>query len=232
MIIFIILFFLIMENSSKYSNFVLYSFWRSSATWRVRIALNFKKVKYEIKIISLFKGENLTEEFQKKNPIKRVPVLQFTDENGKEEYLMESLGIVEFLEELYPENSLLSKDPVERAKIRAICDEIACNIQPLQNLPVLEQVGQLGSDKDEWAREWIKKGLTAIESLVEKTKGKFCFGDRVTLADIFLIPQLYNARRFKLDVSQYPLLLDIEKNASQLEEFIQADANNQIDAEK
>jgi maleylacetoacetate isomerase len=222
-----------MESLLKYKNFNLYSYWRSSCSWRVRIALNHKGIEYKTTAIHLVKegGQQLKDDFAKLNPMQRVPALEF-EADGKHQVLVESMAICEFLEEVFPEKSLLPKDSVLRGKARAICSEIASGIQPLQNLSVLNHVEKLGFNKSEWAKEYITKGLTALEKLVEETKGKYCVGDEVTLADAFLVPQLYNARRFNVDVAAFPNIQEIEKNLSEVEAFISAHPDKQPDAEK
>lgn len=225
-----------MDSKPNYGNFTLYSYWRSSCSWRVRITLNMKNVKYTYKPVHLVKngGEHLSEEFTKLNPAQRVPLLTFENFETKQVHsIAESAAICEFLEEQYPLPSLLSKDPFQRAKIRQIYNEIQCNIQPIQNLCVLQKVeADFKADKNEWANYWIKTGLTEVESLVQSSRGKYCVGDSVSFADIFLIPQLYNARRFKVDLSELKNLLEIEKNVSEIEEFKAALPDNQPDAEK
>ena len=218
---------------SIYKNIKLYSYWRSSCSWRVRIVLNIKNIQYKITPVHLVKngGEQFNQEFTKINPIQRVPVLEL-EHNSQIIHLVESTAICEFLEEIYPETPLLPSDPVSRAVVRSICSEIASNIQPIQNLSVLNKVETLGANKSEWAVYWMTKGLDALEIIISKTKGKYCFGDNITLADAFLIPQLYNARRFKVDVSKYISILEVEKNLNEIEAFKLAHADNQPDTEK
>lgn len=226
------------SSATKYTNLVLYSYFRSSSSWRVRIAMNLKNIKYEIKPTHLVKGENKTDDFGKINPIKKIPLLQFEviDENSQKsrtDYIPESMAICEFLEEAFPESEvkLLPQDLLLRAKVRAFCSQIACNIQPIQNLPVLNRVQELGVDKKEWAQEWISKGLDTVEIMLGMTKGKYCFGDTLTLADAFLVPQLFNARRFGVDMKSYVNILEVESNLNSLEAFKAAQPENQIDFE-
>lgn len=224
------------SNSLKITNLVLYTYWRSSSSWRVRIALNLKNISHELKPTHLVKGEHKTDEFKKMSIIAKIPVLQFDLEKNdeiKRNYLPESMAICEFLEEAYPQTQkLFPDDLVVRAKVRAFCSEIACNIQPIQNMPVLNRIAEIGSDKSEWAKEWIGKGLDIVEKMVGETKGKYIFGDSITLADAFLIPQLYNARRFNVDMSNYTNILEVEKNLNVEEAFIKAHPDNQPDFEK
>jgi maleylacetoacetate isomerase len=216
----------------KYFNFVLYSYWRSSCSWRVRIVMNMKNINYEIKPVHLVKGEQKSEEFEKLNPTKRVPLLQF--HLGEKENVIsipESSAICEFLEETFPEIPLLPSDPIARAKVRAICCEIACNIQPIQNLSVINRIQEIGGNKMDWAKEWISKGLDEVEKLLIQTRGKYSYGDEVTMADAFLIPQLYNARRFAVEMNNYSNILEIEKNLSSIEAFKLAAPESQPDFE-
>lgn len=217
-------------NSYNFSNFVLYSYWRSSSSWRVRIALNLKNIPYQVHPVHLLKAEHNTIEFSEKNPIQKIPVLEFTSQDNQKNYLAESLAICEFLEEI-SDFKLLPQDIVQRAKVRAFCSEIACNIQPIQNLPVLNRIQEIGSNKMDWAKEWITKGFESVEKLLSSSKGKYSFGDELSLADAFLIPQIYNARRFGVEMVKFPNIVEIEKNLSTLEAFIQAHPDNQPDFE-
>lgn len=222
-----------MEKAKNLSNMVLYAYWRSSCSWRVRIVLNLKNIKYEIKPINLLKGEQRSAEYSEINSFKKVPSLVFDKyENGEttKVVLQESIAICEFLEENYPEVNLLPKDPIGRAQVRALYSHIACNIQPIQNLPVINKIEQLGCNKIEWGKEWINNGLKDLENMVIKSRGKFCYGDQITLADAFLIPQLFNARRFSVDINQFPNLLEIEANIIDVEAFRLAAPENQPDS--
>jgi maleylpyruvate isomerase len=228
--IIIIVSFILMEKVAKCKNLNLYSYWRSSCSWRVRIVLNHKGIDYEYTPVHLIKegGQQFKENFTKLNPMQRVPVLEF-DYEGKKVHLAESMAICEFLEEEYPEKHLLPKDHFLRGKVRAICSEIASGIQPLQNLSVLNRIETLGLNKTEWAKEHITKGLNAVEILVSETKGKYCVGDEISFADAFLKPQLYNARRFDIDLTVYPNLIEVEQNLNSLEAFIEAHPDKQPD---
>lgn len=226
-----------MNTYQRFSNFILYSYWRSSCSWRVRIVLNILKISYEIKPIHLVKGggEQYSEIFKTLNPAQKVPVLEFFDNsNNKKLHISESNAIIEFLIENFPDNdtTLLPKDTIQRARVRILYNHIACNIQPIQNLPVLNKVNEYNVNKAEWAKYWITKGLDSFEELVKETKGTYCVGDNVTLADIYLVPQLYNARRFNVELDKFPNLLEVEANVKNLESFIQASPDNQPDAEK
>ena len=213
----------------------LYSYFRSSASYRVRIALNLKGVPFEYVPVHLTRGggEHLAAPFRKLNPQALVPVL----EDG-EEALAQSLAIIEYLDETRPQPPLLPKAPAARARVRALSLTIACEIHPLNNLKVLNYVTNvLGVGEDArraWYHYWIAEGLRALEARLatERGTGKFCHGDAPTLADCCLVPQLFNARRFKCELSGYPTLLAIEKNCQALEAFQRAAPDRQPDFEK
>jgi maleylacetoacetate isomerase len=222
-----------MESAKTFSNLVLYSYWRSSCSWRIRIVLNLKKINYEIYPINLLKSEQKNEKFAELNPFKKVPAFSFeVEEQGqtKKILLQESSAICEFLEENFSEINVLPKDTIDRAQVRAVCSHIACNIQPIQNLPVLNRIEELGFNKAEWAKEWITKGLKDLDNMVTSCRGKYCFGDKITLADAFLVPQLYNARRFNIEMGQFPNLVEIEANLKEIEAFRLASPENQPDS--
>jgi maleylpyruvate isomerase len=212
----------------------LHNFFRSSASYRVRIALNLKGLDYEYRAVHLRRGggEQFGSEFLALNPHALVPVL----EDGAH-VLTQSLSILEYLEETHPEPALLPKTPVERARVRAIALAIACDVHPLNNLRVLEFLGKLGvgpEARTEWYRHWVDTGLRALETeLVQRpsTSGRFCHGDAPSIADCCLVPQLFNARRFGCDLSPYSTLLAIEANCNALPEFRAAAPDAQADAE-
>lgn len=212
----------------------LYTFFRSSASYRVRIALNLKGLSYEQAPIHLRKGggEQFSAAYKALNPQALVPTLE---DNGK--VLTQSLAIIEYLEEKHPKPALLPGDPADKAIVRGMALIIACEVHPIQNLRVLNHVKSSYNQTDEqvnrWAQHWIDLGLSALEqSIVAQSKGgKFCFGDTPTLADICLVPQLGNARRYGCDLSQYPTILSIEKNCMALSAFANAAPEKQPDAE-
>ena len=212
----------------------LYTFFRSSASYRVRIALNLKGLSYEQAPIHLRKGggEQFSAVYKALNPQALVPTLE---DNGK--VLTQSLAIIEYLEEKHPKPALLPGDPAEKAIVRGMALIIACEVHPIQNLRVLNFIKSSYNQTDEqvnqWAQHWIDLGLSALEqSIVAHSKGgKFCFGDTPTLADICLVPQLGNARRYGCDLSQYPTILSIEKNCMALSAFANAAPEKQPDAE-
>ena len=212
----------------------LYTFFRSSASYRVRIALNLKGLSYEQAPIHLRKGggEQFSAAYKALNPQALVPTLE---DNGK--VLTQSLAIIEYLDEKHPKPALLPSDPADKAIVRGMALIIACEVHPIQNLRVLNHVKSSYNQTDEqvnrWAQHWIDLGLSALEhSIVAQSKGgKFCFGDTPTLADICLVPQLGNARRYGCDLSQYPTILSIEKNCMALSAFANAAPEKQPDAE-
>jgi maleylacetoacetate isomerase len=212
----------------------LYSYFRSSAAYRVRIALNIKGLAYETVPVHLTRrgGEQLAPGYRKLNPQALVPVLQ---DGGR--LLTQSLAIIEYLDEVHPQTPLLPKDPAARARVRALALAVACDLHPLNNLRVLNYLTGpmgLGDDaKQTWYRHWIAEGLGALEASLasDRETGRFCHGDMPGLADCCLVPQLANAYRFKCDVAPYPTLLKIEKNCQALEAFQRAAPDKQPDAD-
>lgn len=217
----------------------LYTYFRSSASFRVRIALNLKGLDVDMVPIHLVKqgGEQLTEQFRRINPEALVPALvDEEDENGSQ-VLTQSLAIMEYLDEMYPEPPLLPAAPLDRAYVRSVALAIACDIHPLNNLRVLRYlVRDLKVDeqaKNAWYRHWCEQGLAALEAKVsaDGRAGKFCFGDTPTLADCCLVPQIFNARRLDCDLSGMPTLLRITENCAKVEAFSMAEPSRQPDAE-
>lgn len=210
---------------------VLHGYFRSTAAWRVRIALNLKGLVAEQSFHHLRRGEQRAEGYVKLNPQGLVPALEL--DGGA--VLTQSLAICEYLDETHPDPPLLPREPVERARIRAFALAIACDIHPVQNLKVLDRLTSLGLDGDArtlWAREVIAEGLAACEALAAKDgDGAFCFGSGPGLADLCLVPQLYNARRFGVDLSPVPRLLAVETACAELPAFKAAAPERQPDAE-
>ena len=210
----------------------LYSYFRSSAAYRVRIALALKGLPYDYAAVHLRKGEQATEVFRAVNAAELVPAL--VDERGT---FIQSLAIIEYLEERYPQPPLLPGTSEARARVRAIALAIACDIHPLDNLRVLRYlvrtVGAKEELKDEWYRHWIDVGLTVLENQLgrDPATGEFCHGDTPTLADCFLVPQLANARRANIPLEAYPTLTRIEARCGALPAFIAAAPERQSDAE-
>ncbi|MBR0716374.1 maleylacetoacetate isomerase [Bradyrhizobium liaoningense] len=208
----------------------LHGYFRSSAAYRVRIALNLKGLAATHLPHHLRKGEQSAPAYIAINPQGLVPAL----ENDAGAILTQSLAIIEWLDETHPAPALLPKDPLWRAKVRAFAQAIACDTHPVQNLKVLSRLRELGLAEDkvqEWAAWVNREGLSACETLVKDGAGPFCFGDAPTLADLCLVPQLGNARRFGVDVSAYPRLLKAEAAAKALPAFIDAAPERQPDAE-
>ena len=212
----------------------LYTFFRSSASFRVRIALNLKGLSYEQVPIHLRRGggEQFTARYKQINPQSLLPTLESEDR-----YLTQSLAIVEYLEEQYPTPPLLPKNAADRALVRSMALVIACEVHPIQNLRVLNYVKKEYNQTDEqvnrWALHWIDLGLASLEQMIgaQTARGNFCFGDTPTLADICLVPQLGNARRFGCDLSRYPDILSIEKVCIAIPAFADAAPEKQPDAE-
>ena len=212
----------------------LYSFFRSSASYRVRIALNLKGFAYEQIPVHLRRGggEQLGAAYKAINPQALVPALE---DHGS--ILTQSLAIIEYLEEKHPNPPLLPADPADRALVRSMAMIIACEVHPIQNLRVLVHVkkefGQTDEQVNRWAQHWIDLGLAALEQMIvgRNNRDKYCFGATPTVADICLVPQLGNARRYGCDLSKYPAILDIEKNCMALAAFADAAPEKQPDAE-
>lgn len=205
----------------------LHNYWRSSCSWRVRIALHHKGLPFEYVPVNLLKGEQREVGYQKLSPWTSVPTLEV---DGR--YFTQSLAIIEFLEERFPQKPLLPRDQFRRAQVRERAELINSGIQPFQNLSTIQQLKALRADDKAFVQHFIAKGMRALEQMLKKTAGQFCVGDDITLADVCLIPQLYGCRRFGVDVSQFPLCLRIEKACEALPAFAAAHADKQIDAVK
>lgn len=200
---------------------VLYSYFRSSCSWRVRIVLAHKGIEYDTKPIHLLNQEQVSDEYKQLNPMGQVPALVVNDRT-----LTQSLSIMEYLEEAYPQKPLLPKDLLLRAKVREVCEIIGSGIQPLQNLSVLQKVGE---GKMEWGHFYINKGFVALEQVLAKSAGKYSVGDEISFADCCLVPQVFNANRFKVDMAAFPTISRVHDALSSLETFKAAHPTNQPD---
>jgi maleylacetoacetate isomerase len=212
----------------------LYTYFRSSAAYRVRIGLNLKGLPYEAIPVHLLKGggEQLQDRYRAVNPAALVPSL---DDGGH--VLTQSLAILEYLDETRPGTPLLPADPLGRARVRALAQTVACDIHPLNNLRVLKYLTntlQVGEEvKNQWYRHWVALGLGSLEAHLGKSPdtGAFCHGDTPTIADCCLVPQVFNAQRFEVDLAPYPTVTAIHQRCSELEAFAAAHPSRQPDAE-
>ncbi|WP_454724022.1 MULTISPECIES: maleylacetoacetate isomerase [Cupriavidus] len=212
----------------------LYSYFRSSASYRVRIALNLKGLPYDYAPVHLLRdgGQQLLPAYRALNPDALVPTLVDDDH-----VLMQSVAMVEYLDETHPEPPLLPGSALDRAYIRAVALEVACEIHPLNNLRVLKYLkhtlGVTEEAKDAWYRHWVELGFEAVNANLARSgkAGRFCFGDTPTLADICLVPQVFNAQRFNIDVSRYAAIAKVFEACMALPAFQQAEPKAQPDAE-
>jgi maleylacetoacetate isomerase len=211
----------------------LYSYWRSSAAYRVRIALNLKRLDHEVVPVHLTEGggQQHTPAFREINPQGLIPVLQHGNR-----IFRQSLAIIEYLDEVFPEPSLIPSLPRERARVLALAQIIACDIHPLCNLRVLQylerEFGVADVERERWCRHWIEEGFAAIESMLadNPSTGTFCEGDEPGLADICLVPQVYNANRWRVDMGRFPVIQRIYETCMHEEAFDKARPENQADA--
>ena len=205
---------------------ILYEYWRSSAAYRVRIALNLKGIDYESRQVDLREGEQRSEDYLSINPQGLVPMLEIDGHR-----LTQSLAIINYLDVRFPNQPLIPVAGADRAHVVAMALTIACDIHPLNNLRVLKYLkNELGHSQDEidgWYRHWISAGLPALESMAESRAGRYLFGDGPTGADVCLVPRLYNARRYDVPLEAYPTLLRAEENANKLEAFAAAHPDRQ-----
>lgn len=211
----------------------LYSYWRSTAAYRVRIALNLKQVDYEIVAVHLVKdgGQQHHDTYQSINPQSLLPALQMPDGT----VLTQSLAIIDYLDATIAENPLYPSDVMLQSQAKAMALSIACDIHPLNNLRVLKYLkGQESwqqSQVDQWYAHWIHEGFGAIEKQLVASAGQYCFADEVSVADICLVAQVYNANRFNVDLSAYPLIRTINDHCLKHQAFIDAMPENQIDCD-
>jgi maleylacetoacetate isomerase len=210
----------------------LYSYWRSTAAYRVRIALNIKQLDCEVVPVHLVKngGEQLMDSYKNINPQSLVP--SFETDDG--DVLTQSLAIIDYLDDTYPEFSLYPTNSIEKTQAKAMALSVACDIHPLNNLRVMKYLKSQDWQKeqvDQWYAHWIHQGFSAIETQLEQSAGQYCFGDDVSVADIFLVAQVYNANRFEVSLENYPFISKINENCLKLKAFIDAMPENQIDCD-
>ena len=209
----------------------LYTYFRSSAAFRVRIALNLKGLKYEPVFVHLAKGEHRAAQFAAVNAQALLPTLELDDGTR----FTQSLAIIEYLDEKHPEPRLIPKDAISRARVRSLALLVACAIHPLNNLRVLQHLkkalGQSQEQIDTWYRYWVADGLAKLEAELAGKAGKFCHGDAPTMADCCLVPQIFNAKRYNSDLAPYPTTLRLFENCMKLEAFDRAQPSKQPDAE-
>jgi maleylpyruvate isomerase len=211
----------------------LHSYWRSSASWRVRLGLHLKGLTFEYVAVHLLQdgGQQHSDAYRALNPLRTVPTLEWTEDDGTARRLSQSLAILEYLEARHPSPSLFPKDVYLQAKARMLAEMVNSGMQPLQNLSVLQRIkSELQADDKAWGAYWNTRGLDALEAVVKPTAGRYCVGDAVSVADICLVPQLYGARRFAVDLTPYPTLLRIEAACNELPAFQAAHPDRQPDA--
>jgi maleylpyruvate isomerase len=209
----------------------LYGYWRSSSAWRVRIGLNLKGLAYDTVPVHLVEdgGQQYGAAHSARNPMHQVPVLAV--QSGEQtHHVVQSMAILALLDTLYPEVPLVPADPFAAAQVRAMAELVNAGIQPVQNLWVLQQIDALGGDRLAWGKAAIIKGFDALEAMAADTAGTYLMGDTVTLADLYLVPQLYNARRFQVELEAYPTLCRVERACEALPAFAAAHPDRQPDA--
>lgn len=212
------------------ADLVLHNYFRSSASYRVRIALNLKNLKYEYRAVHLLKdgGEQHKPEYQRLNPVGLVPTLQ--DGNF---FLSESVAIIDYLDNKYGGHRMFPLEPYQRARVLRFCEVINAGIQPLANLRVTQELEKLlpgrQDIREQWIQTWVGRGLKSLEALVSESCGVYCFGDTITAADAFLVPQVFSAERFKVDMKLYPQLMKITNKCLEHEAFQAAHPSKQPD---
>ena len=214
-------------------NLLLYSYFRSSCAYRVRIALNLKGTPYALVPVHLLKdgGVQHSERYKIVNPSRQVPTLADGDA-----IIGQSMAILEYIEEKFPHPPLLPKSLTERALVRQMCEIVNSGIQPLQNLSVmqfLERESKMVSpeDRQKWIHEWVSRGLQSLEELLQLYSGKYCFGDQITMADCLLVPQIFSSLRFKFDISPFKKCVEVNDRCLKLTDFLKASPERQPDFE-
>jgi maleylpyruvate isomerase len=210
----------------------LYSYWRSSSAWRVRIGLAWKGIPYTYEAVHLLKdgGQQHSDTYRGKNPMGYVPMLEW-EEGGTTRRLTQSMAILDYLEQRFPAPRLLPVDPFLRARSIQLAEMVNSGIQPFQNLSTLGYVKGIGVDDRAWIQHFLPRGLAALEKAVQETAGKYCVGDAPTFAEAYLVPQMYGARRFKIDLAPFPTLVRIDAACEALPAFQAAHPDRQPDAE-
>ena len=208
----------------------LYSYWRSSCSWRVRTSLALKGIEYEYIPVHLVKdgGQQHTDEYKQLNPQELVPTFVHGDIK-----LSQSLAILEYIEEAFSSKGprLLPENAADKARVRMLCELIACDIQPVQNLKILLRIAEMGGDKMAWGKQVITDGFRALEKSLSTTSGTYCFGDQITLADCCLPPQIYNAKRFSVEMDQFPIISRIGESLDKIDAFQKSHPSQQPDAQ-
>jgi len=210
----------------------LHSYWRSSCSWRVRIALHHKHLPFTYSAVNLLTEEQFSAAHRARNPMTTVPLLE-VHEDGATLRLAQSMAILEWLEERHPSPPLLPRDPAGRARVRAIAEDVNSSIQPYQNASTMKWLRERhpgAGDDVAFTSHFLTRTMTSLEEVVRDGAGRFCHGDEVTLADLFVVPQLYGARRFGVDVSLFPTLLRVEAACATLPAFVAAEPDRQPDA--
>jgi maleylpyruvate isomerase len=209
---------------------VLHNYWRSSASHRVRIGLGLKGLAYDYVAVDILHSDQHADAYRARNPLAQVPALEITEDGGERRTIAQSLPILEYLEERWPEVPILPRDPYLRARARMLAEIVNSGIQPLQNLSTTNRVKAIGGDPTEWIRGFVSAGLAAFARTAAETAGAFCVGDAPTIADCCLVPQLASARRFQVDVAPLGQLLEIEARCLALAAFASAAPDQQPDA--
>jgi maleylpyruvate isomerase len=208
----------------------LYSYWRSSSAWRVRLGLGWKKITHELVLVNLLTGEQTQAPFAERNPLRQVPVLEVSE--GPDLFrLTQSVAILEYLDERFPERRLLPLERDDRARTRQLVEIVNAGTQPLHNLAIRRALEAAGADAARFIAGALTRGLEALEQVARATAGRYLVRDGVTLADMYLVPQLYVARRFGVDLEPYPTLRRVEGACNALDEFQSAHPNAQPDYE-
>lgn len=218
-----------MSEELQLSDYTLYSYWRSSASWRLRWALVLKNLKFEYVPVNLLKKENIGINHIALNPSGKIPVLV----TPKGDVLTQSLPMLEYLEEIHPEVPLFPKDPIQKAHCRALCEVISSDIAPMQLPTTQARHSKDPLEKLAWTQEWVRKGLKSFDDLLEKhgLSRDFCMGNTITMADLFLIPQIYNAKRYEIDMPiEFPRLWKIYENCLATKAGLNSSPEKQIDA--